>query len=205
MSFEVPKSGKTERPPAGNHLAVLVALIEMGEQWQDPFKPTDKGYWWPRDFYLWELIGEQIAGTGKNHLIGIDLNRSTGANSKLRAFVEARTGKPMGDDFNPKSELGQPCFLSVVVNKKGYPVVNGMAAVPKGFTLPAPTYPVTALTLEEFQAGESLPEWVPWLYGNPLGDHIRGCKQIGGPKPQPRKAAEPTAAATGTSNDPIPF
>lgn len=204
MSWEIKKKseGGYVKPPVGNHSAVLVALIDMGKQWQDPYTPKDKGYWARRAFFLWELVGEQIAGTDKNHVIGIDLNLSTGKKAKLRAFIEGRTGKPITEPFDPTTEVGQPCFLNVVLNDGGFPVVKGMAAFPKGIPAPVPTYPVTVITLEEFKAGKPLPEWVPWLYGNPLEEHIRACQEIGGDKPKPRKAeqGEPKAEAA-----PVPF
>lgn len=206
MGWEIPKSGggSKEKPPAGNHLAILVGLFDMGKQWQEPFNPAkDKGYYAWRAYFVWELCGEAITGADKNHVIGIDLSLSTGERSKLRKWVEARTGKPLAEPFNPTTELGQPCLLNVV-EKNGYPKVEGMAALPKGMPVPKPTYPVTALSLDEFKAGAPLPEWVPWLYGSPLEDHIKASQELGGPKPTPKKKADAAPAANG-SNDPVPF
>lgn len=208
MSWEIPKSGggKTEKPPVGNHLAVLVGLFDMGKQWQEPFKAGDKGYWQWRGFFVWELCKKRITGTDKNHVIGIDLSLSTGDKSKLKAWVEARTGKAIASPFNPTTELGQACLLSVV-EKNGYPKVNGMAALIEGIDAPKPTYEPLAISLADFQAGKAIPEWCPWLYGSPLEDHIRACQQIGGAKPQPRgKGDAPADGAPATkSGDPIPF
>lgn len=210
MGWEIPKSvgGAKEKAPAGNHLAVLVGLFDMGKQWQEPFNPAkDKGYWGWRAFFVWELCDEVIASTSKRHVIGIDLSLSTGDRSKLRKWVEARTGKPIAEPFDPTTELGQACMLNVV-EKNGYPKIDGMAALPKSLAAhpPKPSYPVTALTLEEFKAGKPLPEWVPWLYGSPLEDHIRACQEIGGPKPQPKKKADgaPAAAPSDAGADPVP-
>lgn len=218
MSWEIPKSGggSKEKPPADNHLAILVGLFDMGKQWQEPFNAAagDKGYWGWRAFFVWELTGAKISGTDKNHVIGIDLSLSTGERSKLRKWVEARTGKPLTEPFNPTTELGKACFLNVV-EKGGYPKVDGMAAVPAAFAkaAPAPTYPVTSVTLAEFREGAALPEWVPYLYGSPLEEHIKACQEIGGPKPQPKKKGPapgtPEAAgvvtAAGEKPDVIPF
>lgn len=209
MSWAIPESkggGKTEKPPVGNHLAVLVAVIDMGKQLDDFDKA--KPYWAWRAYFVWELVGEPIAGTTKNHVIAIDVALSTGEKSKLRKWVQARTGKPFpSGSFDPTTELGQACMLSVI-EKGGYPKVDGLAAVPAVFAkqVPKPTYELTALSLDEFKAGKMPPEWTPWLYGSPIEDHIRACQEIGGAKPQPKKKAEPVGApGEEAKKDPIPF
>ncbi len=205
MGWEIPKAGGAkEKPPAGNHLAILVGLFDMGRQWQESFDKGKPGYWQWRAFFVWELCGEAIAGTGKNHVIGIDLTMSSDEKSKLRKWIEARTGKPWSPPFDPRPELGQPCLLNVV-EKNGYPKVDGMAALPKGMPVPKPTYPVTALSLDEFKGGSPVPEWVPYLYGSPLEEHIRACQEIGGAKPQPKKKDAPAPAAAGSQLEDAPF
>jgi hypothetical protein len=203
MGWGIPASGSSEKPPAGNHAAVCVAVIDMGHQWQEPFnKDEDKGYWSWRAFFVWELVNEQIAATKKNHVIGIDLTLSVKDTAKLYKWVLARTGKAPGVGFDPTSELGQPCMLSVIEKNK-YPKVDGMAALPKGMPPPAPTYTPVAVSLDEFRAGAVLPEWVPWLYGSPLEDHIKACREIGGAKPAPRKGA-PQQTGGGAPTDGAP-
>lgn len=205
MTWTIPKSGggKTEKPPAGNHLAVLVGLFDMGRQWQEPFTAGETGYYAWRAYFVWELTGEKIAGTDKNHVIAIDLSLSTNPKAKLHKWVLARTGKPPVEPFDPTTELGQFCLLNVVM-KGDYPKIDGMAAVPAVFakSLPKPSYPVTAVSLAEFRAGAAIPEWVPYLYGSPLEEHIRACEQIGCPRPQPKKKVEPARAQAGHESEP---
>lgn len=214
MGWEIPASGQaTEKAPAGNHVAVLVGLFDMGKQWQEPFTAGDKGYWQHRAFFVWELCNEQIKGTTKNHVVGIDLALSVDNRSKLYKWVKARTGTAPAAGFNPLTELGQPCLLSVIENN-GYPKVDGMGALIKGMTAPKPTYEPTAVSLEEFIAGKGvIPEWCPWLFGNRLADHIRACEEIGEAKPQPKKSAKPQSGGFPSSTtpqqqddeDPIPY
>jgi len=192
------------KAPAGNHRAVLVGIFDMGHQLDD-FDPA-KTKWQHRAFFVWELVDEQIAGTTKNHVIGIDLTLSLNEKAKLRKWIEARSGKPMvdGAPFDPTTELGQPCLLNVI-EKNGYPKVDGLAGVPaalaKGF--PKPGYDPVAVSLAEFKGGAEIPEWVPWLFGSPLTDHIRACQEIGDAKPQPKKAS---AADSNTSlGQKVPF
>lgn len=207
--------GGTEKAPAGNHLAVLVGFFDMGHQWQDPFTPKDKGYWAHRAFFVWELVGEKIAGTEKKHVIGIDLTLSLNEKAKLRKWIEARTGKqiPDGSDYDIGGELGQPCLLNVIL-KGDFPKVEGVAAVPAVFlkSMPTPGYKPTLVTLDQFMKKEAtIPEWCPWLFGCRLEDHISACKEIGAEKPKPKKRDDsqggnvsPNGIATGT-NDVIPF
>jgi hypothetical protein len=198
MGWEIPASGQaTEKPPVGNHRAVLVGLFDMGRQWQEPFNAGDKGYYSHRAFFVWELCDELVSGTNNNHVIGIDLTLSVKDTAKLYKWVKARTGKAPEGGFNPMSELGQACLLSVIDNK-GYPKVDGMSALPKAMSAPAPTYKPTAVSLDEFRGGTPIPEWCPWLYGSQLADHIRACEEIGGTKPEPKKgSAKPPAQQSG--------
>lgn len=206
--------GGTEKAPAGNHLAVLVGLFDMGNQLDD-FDPT-KPRWQHRAYFVWELVAEQIAGTNKNHVIGIDLTLSLNEKAKLAKWIGARTGKPLpdGSSYDIMQELGQACMLNVV-EKGGYPKVDGVAGIPKGIPVPKPTYTPTAVSLDDYMKGAKIPEWCPYLYGNPLSDHIAACKEIGAAKPTTKKAAPAASApaagglnADGTpakSGDPIPW
>ena len=191
--------GKREKAPAGNHLAVLVAVIDMGHQWQEPYEAGDKGYWSRRAYFVWELCDEKIAGTDKNHVVAIDLTLSRRDTSKVAKWYKARTGQEIPDPYNPTAELGQHCMLNVVANAKGYPKVDGLTAVPKALAgrLPAPTYPLTAVSLSQFQGGAVLPDWLPWLYGNPVEDHVRASREIGKPKPDRKAGGGPSPVEDG--------
>lgn len=200
MGWEIKGGGATEKPPVGNHRAVLVGLFDMGQQWQEPFSEGDKGYYAHRAFFVWELVDEAIKGATRNHVIGIDLTLSVKDTAKLYKWVKARTGTAPGVGFNPVTELGGACLLNVVENKAGYPKVDGMSMLPKGMAAPVPTYPLTAVSLDEFRAGTAIPEWCPWLYGSELADHIRACKEIGGAKPEAKKGGAGASFGGGTSS-----
>lgn len=174
--------GEFERAPAGNHPAVLVGLIDMGTQHIKAYKPGDKDKDQHKGFFVWELVTEKTK-TGASHLIGQDLTLSLNEKAKLRAWVEARLGRRIGESeqYDIAAELGQPCLLTVV-EKNGYPRVNGMAAVPKGMTVAAPTIKPFAwhLSQAETTGKVELPSWVPWLFGRPLGEHIKECRELSG-------------------------
>ena len=199
-----------ERPPAGNHLAVLVAMIDMGTQRQE-YQGTES--WVPRIYFCWELVAEKMSGTkDRNHVIGIDLTNSLHVKAKLRQWIEARKGKKMPDGmtYEIDKELGQPSLLSVVLNKNGYPVVNGMGAVPRGQTVPPPSRHPFLWSLDDDykKAGKiELPDWLPSLFGSSLADHIASCRELNpaGKKPAIRPPAEADMVAVADDEEEIPF
>lgn len=165
-------SGDFEKAPPGNHPAVLIGLIGMGIQ-ENEFggeKTRQR-----RAMFVWELVTEKNKAGG-SFIIGIDLTVSLNEKAKLRQWIEARTGKPMpeGHEYDLSKELGKPCMLNVT-EKNGYPKVAGMAAVPKGFTVPAPTRQPFIWDVDQIDANGhfELPSWVPYLYGEPLSEHIK--------------------------------
>lgn len=171
-----------EKPPAGNHLAVLVAIVDMGTQTVSGFQGApDKDQ--HRAYFVWELVACKTSSGVANHVIGIDLNLSLNEKAKLRKWIEARTGKviPDGADYNVLSELGQPCLLNVVM-KGEYPKVEGVAGVPAGIPVPAAQLKPFAWSLDDYRKTNTidLPHWLPYFYGNPIADAIRGCKELKG-------------------------
>lgn len=193
-----------EKPPPGNHPAVLVAIIDMGTQKND-FQ--GKVNWQRRAFFVWELVLEKQAGfRDRNHVIGIDLTISLNEKARLRQWIEARVGKaiPEGHEYDITAELGKPCLLNVVTTKSGHSKVDGMKGIPKGMTVaPAQNTPFL-WSLDEMPddtAKLTLPDWLPYLYGEPLTAHILRCKEVTG-------GAEPAAVGVGNpdADDPtIPF
>ncbi len=186
MSFNMKanKSGDGEgfaKAPAGNHPAVLVAIIDMGTQKND-FGGEVK--WQHRAFFVWELTSEVVEGTkDKHHLIGIDLTLSLNEKAKLRKWIEARTGKPLADgaEFDAASELGKPCLLNVI-EKGGYPKIDAVTAFPKGFPEPKPQQQPFSWSLQTYMdnGGQiNLPDWLPWYYGRAIAETIKECKEIG--------------------------
>jgi hypothetical protein len=190
--------GKKEKPPAGNHPAVLVAVVDMGTQeteFQGERKTQHRVYW------VWELVHEIVAGTkDERHVVAIDLTFSMHEKSTMRKWVQSRLGTkiPDGQGYDVSKELGQPCLLNVVLNKNGYPKVEGMSALPKGMTCPKPSREPFLWTLADYKAtGQiELPAWLPWLYGKPIRDYVAGCQEIVG--------AGSTAAPSGPASQPAP-
>lgn len=218
MSIWTPKASKGNgdgfpKAPAGNHPAVLVAIVDLGTQKQEY---QGNVTWQRRAYFCWELTAEAVPGfKDKNFLVGLDLNISLNEKAKLRKWIEARVGKqiPEGVEYDIRKELGQKCLLNVA-EKNGYPKVEGMGAVPKGMAVPDAKTPPFLFSLDERKPDGSfeLPDWLPWLYGSKLGDVILECKEIanpdatgGGVTEAGRKAAEENAKAEADLADKIPW
>jgi hypothetical protein len=192
--------GNFEKAPAGSHPAVCVGMFDLGTQENDFQGNVTLQH---RIFFVWELVTEKNQA-GKNFLIGLDLNVSLNEKATLRKWIESRMGKqlPDGAEYDVGEELGKPCLLNVV-EKNGYPKITGMSSIPKGFAVPAPTFPPTAVTLDEYRDGAEIPAWCPWSYGEPLSEIIKRCEEFkdgGGQAPKP---ANPPAV-TNQANKPAP-
>lgn len=199
--------GGYAKAPPGNHLAALVAIVDMGTH-ETEYQGVKK---WQRKVYCaWELVAEQVAGTNRNHVVACDLTLSLNEKAKLRKWIEARTGKPIpnGGDYDLLSELGQKCLLSVI-NKDGYPKVEGMAAPVKGVPVPDPQTQPFAWSLSDYERDGvvNLPDWLPWYYGHPVAETIMACREIAGDRGTLATGSTPHlgGGATADPDAPIPF
>lgn len=199
-----------ERPPIGNHPAVLVALIDMGHQEQEYQGNVTTPH---RAYFVWELVNEKMSGMkNTNHVIAIDLTVSLNKKAKLRQWIEARVGKQMPEEaeYDISQEVGKPCLLDVIASKSGYPVVNGMKAVPKGMTVPEPQRKPVIISLDDFRADPScIPDWIPYHFGKPLADVISQCEELADGAARHANEASDGAGlnpdGTAKSGDPIPW
>lgn len=200
----------SDSAPPGNHPAVLVALVDLGTQKSD-YKGKIS---WNRKVYMcWELVNEKIDGTkAVNHVIGRDFAVYFSPKAALRGFVEKWRGKAFaeGEDFDLGVLLGQACLLNVIHKPSGdkmYPRVEGVSKVPKGMKVEKPQR-----TPFKWMIGEGKypdPDWIPYLYGQPLRDHIAQADELhGGLNVGKRDAKpEPEMAGVGRSaeDDEAPF
>src|SRR5579859_1912968 len=125
--------GGTEVPPAGNHPAVLVALIDLGTQRTEYNNQVS----WQRKVYLvWELTTEQVAGTTNNHVIGRDYTLTFSSKSLLRGLIEKWRGRGFAEneEFDLSKLLGQKCLLTVIHKTSGndrlYAKIECISSVP---------------------------------------------------------------------------
>lgn len=124
--------------PAGNHLARLYSIIDIGHQstaWKGETKIMHKVV------FTWELHGDDNDGNplktddGKPLIVSKRYTVSLGDQSTLRKDLESWSGKKMTDEdrkaFDLKNLLGKFCMLSVVHSDDGkYANVSSINSVP---------------------------------------------------------------------------
>lgn len=199
--------GGYEKPPAGNHVARLVAMVEMGTQRVRDFETKeDKDQ--KQVYLVFELLTKKRAGTNQNHVIGAALNDSLNEKATLSKWLRSGFGAqiPPGGDYNLFAHLGEGCLVNVVhKGEKGYARVEGVSAMIEGMPLPAAQNEPVGFDLAELLAGAELPDWLPYLFGRPLMEHVRDGKEYRakfGGAPAAGRSAEPAPAG---KDDPIPF
>ena len=134
--------------PAGTHMAICYAVIDLGTQHNDAFswegKPiaeSDK----PQILIMWEIPAELVEIEGEMKPAGISkfYNAFFSDRASLRIHLEAWRGKPFTQEelegFNIANLIGKPCMLNVIHNDKGKAKIAGVAAMPKGMTVPEQT------------------------------------------------------------------
>lgn len=179
MSWDVTASndsgGSGEIPPAGNHPAALVALIDLGtheEEYQG------KRYTARKALLCFELTTERQAdGTPFVMSQELAIYQKMTKKSKLRLFLEGWRGRPLDDKENVNliTLLGKKCLANVTHAKaktsdKEYAKLAAVTPVPKGMSAPEPSLPVYSWTFG--QGPREIPTWVPWLYGRDVNDVI---------------------------------
>jgi hypothetical protein len=180
MSWNVKPSlggdgGSKELPSADTHQAALVALVDLG--WRDEEYQGER-YQARKVLLAWELIGERRRD-GKPFVLVQDYTwgERLGKTNKLRALLEAWSGKPLDDaaGFDLSGLLGKPCNLGVVIkqSKKGseYAAIVGVQKLPKGTPPPKGTLAPFAWNMDD-DLEFSPPDWLPYLYGRPVSEWV---------------------------------
>ena len=201
--------GDFDTPPAGNHPAILVALIDLGTQRSEY---QGKVKWQRRIYMVWELVEEPISGNeDQNHVIGAVVTLSMNSKSKLRKWIESRLNQTLGDgtSYPVSEEVGKSCLLSVVHNEKGYARVEGMSSLPKGMRFSPAKRQQVCISLEECKSGQKkIPLYVPWIYGESVMDVIGYSKEIRGESSPQDKDTTPDTTDEDKApsyGDDIPF
>lgn len=165
------KGGTDFKPvPAGTHLAMCIAVIDLGVQAGGKFKPQRKVY------LRWELPNEIIEWTDRDSVkhsgpmvIGKLYTLSLSEKANLRADLEAWRGRTFNEQelkgFDVVNVLGKPCMLGVTHNNQGgktYANVSAVMGLPKGTpAFNAVNTPVTYSPDEHDQRiFDALPQWL---------------------------------------------
>lgn len=167
------KSGFVRPDPLepGNYLARVVQVVDLGLQYQSPFKGQEK----PPAYQIsvtYELVTEFLKDEDGNDIMdkprwvseifpiyGLDVDRAK-SNQRLRAIDP---NLETGGDFTKL--LGRPCTITVVNNQKGdvvYTNVGNVTPPMKGAEIPELVNSPVFFDLEDpdMDVFEKLPNWI---------------------------------------------
>ena len=147
--MQAPRPDSPPPAPAGNHIARLYSIINIGtiqEEWEGETKLVNKVR------LTWELCNKKKVfkegEDAKPFSVGADYTFTMGAKGNLRKIVEGMVGKLSDPDANKldiETLLGTACLLNVgnkiAKNGNEYAFVQGTSPLPEGIEAPAQVNP----------------------------------------------------------------
>ena len=173
MKFPAKSTAEFEIVPAGNHVAICNAVVDLGLQpgsgiYPDPKHQVYLRWELPTERIKYQRDGKEIEGPMS---IGRTFTASMSEKANLRKLIESWFGKKFQNDesaanFDCSHLLGRACLLNVTHTEKGqktYANVANATPIPKGMTAEYPQHNVSLLfSLEspDQLAYDALPEWL---------------------------------------------
>ncbi len=208
MKFPAKASADFEIVPAGNHIAICNAVVDLGMQPGSGMYPEAKRQVYirfelPTERIQYKKDGKELEGPMS---IGRTLTASMSEKANLRKLIESWFGKrfPNDDaaaDFDLRNLLGRKCLLNVTHTEKGtktYANVSNATPIPKGMVADQPQHnPNLFFDLDDpdEKAYAALPEWLRKKIDERLDE-------------EPETSPEPAFAGSGGApdfDDDIPF
>lgn len=173
MKFPAKSTAEFEIVPAGNHVAICNAVVDLGLQpgsgiYPDPKHQVYLRWELPTERIKYQRDGKEIEGPMS---IGRTFTASMSEKANLRKLIESWFGKKFPNDesaanFDCSHLLGRACLLNVTHTEKGqktYANVANATPIPKGMTAEYPQHNASLLfSLEspDQLAYDALPEWL---------------------------------------------
>ncbi len=184
------KTGSGESRPtleAASYPAVLVAIVDLGTHTEQGFgdrTAEDKR----KVLLVWELPSEIVAGTkDRRPLICKDFRLSLHEKASLRAWILGML--PSADrllaeeEFEMEALLGSQCLITLDLKENGkgraYNKATKVSPLVRGMLVPAPTRTPFAFWVAEHDPA-ALPDWLPYLYGQPVKEKVLACHELSG-------------------------
>lgn len=144
MKFPAKASADFENAPAGNHIAICNAIVDLGLQpgsgmYPDPKRQVYLRFELPTEQTTYQKDGQPITGPMS---IGRTFTASMSEKANLRKLIESWFGKKFptdeaASDFDLNNVLGRKCLLNVTHTEKGgktYANISNATPIPKGMT-----------------------------------------------------------------------
>lgn len=160
-------NGDFELTPAGNHLARIYSIVDIGDQeYTDPQGKVSNNR---KVVYSFELVNEHMQD-GRPFVISKFYTASLHDKASLTADLNSLRGVKMTKEdkakFDDQALLDMPCMVNVVHSEKmggGIQAkVSGLSAVPKGLEVPNLTNTIVYFDLDNQIQGmlELVPDWI---------------------------------------------
>jgi hypothetical protein len=173
MKFPAKASADFAICPAGNHVAICNAVVDLGvqpgsAQYPDPKRQVYVRFELPTEQIKYVKDGQEVTGPMS---IGKTFTASMSEKANLRKFIESWFGKKFptdaaAADFDHAALLSRKCLLNVTHNEKGektYANISAATPIPKGMTADYPQQnPSLFFDLEnpDTETFNRLPEWL---------------------------------------------
>jgi hypothetical protein len=200
------KGGNFEQAPAGNHVGMLVALIDEGTHWDSYRDQAEKKV--RKIVFVFEVEAEKD-GKDKRYWLGQEYSMGyddqgglvMGKKSNLRKLMEGWSGKAYGDGEVPDftKALGRTCVVNVIHEQSGensYARIASVSKPPKGVPEYKPerapfSFVVDSKDQSPGAKDTDVTEWLPRIYGEKIHAIVGRCLERGG------------SGKKGASNKPI--
>jgi hypothetical protein len=155
--------GDFKQAPQGTHFARCIKLVDIGTQHGEyQGEPTVRN----QVIVQWELPNEtmEIDGQSKPLIVSKFYTNSLSEKANLRKDLESWRARAFTTEelmkFDLQKILGAPAMLTIVHNEKGKAQVKGVAALPKGTTIPEAFNKPDSFWIDEFDDNKftALPE-----------------------------------------------
>lgn len=186
------KDFDAELAPAGQHVAVCIAVIDLGTH-TETFQGQD-----PKDahkiFLAWELTAEST-----RPVVGMGFTLSLHTKSKLRAWLKNWSGgKDLSDgqEFDVTKLAGLACQLTIEHKQSGdrtFSNIANLTGLAKGMNAPKAEKPTVIFDIDGGKT-PAFEDWMPRLYGKTVEEWILESHEKGGKKAAPPAAGTQTPA-----------
>ena len=210
MKFPAKASADFAICPAGNHVAICNAVVDLGMQpgsgqYPDPKHQVYVRFELPTEQIKYVKDGQEITGPMS---IGRTFTASMSEKANLRKFVESWFGKKFptdaaAADFDHAVLLGRKCLVNVTHTEKGektYANISNATPIPKGMVAeyqqhnPSLFFDLSKPDTETFNR---LPEWLQKKVNERIEEHA--------PAHNGHPEAEYLNGGGGGPSDDIPF
>ena len=173
MKFPAKASSDFEIAPAGSHIAICNAVVDLGMQpgsgmYPDPKPQVYLRFELPAEVVTYKKDGRDISGPMS---LGRTFTASMSQKANLRKFVEGWFSKPFPSDdaaadFDFSKLLGHKCLVNVSHTEKGnktYANIAGASPIPKGMETNYTQHNKSlfySLDTPDPQTFEALPDWL---------------------------------------------